>query len=262
VTALSKLYVMAVPSYEAEEIKDDVAFFQAIKSRVNKFTPTGGKTDAQVDSAIKQIVDDALASDGVVDIFEAAGVAAPSLDILSEEFLLEVKNMEHKNLAFELLRKLLNDEVKVRKQKNMTQGKKFSEMLSSVIKRYHNNQIDTAQVIKELSDIARDMKLEDSKAHELGLTPEEYAFYSILAQNDSTSFLEDHKMKELIHRIVEIIRKNATVDWNRRDDVKAKLRLLVKKVLMRYGYPPDLAKIEADRVLEQSDLLASEFSSM
>ncbi|OIP99499.1 MAG: DEAD/DEAH box helicase [Zetaproteobacteria bacterium CG2_30_46_52] len=261
VTALSKLYVMAVPSYESETIKDDMAFFQAIKSRINKFTPTGGKTDAQVDSAIKQIVDDALSSDGVVDIFEAAGIKAPSLDILSEEFLLEVKNMAHKNLAFELLRKLLNDELKVRKQKNMTQGKKFSEMLSSVIKRYHNNQIDTAQVIKELSDIARDMKLEDSKAHDLGLTPEEYAFYSILAQNDSTSFLEDHKMKELIHLIVDIIRKNATVDWNKRDDVKAKLRLLVKKVLMRYGYPPDLAKMEADRVLEQSDLLASEFSS-
>jgi len=138
VTALSKLYVMAVPSYESEKIKDDVAFFQAIKSRINKFTTTGGKTDAQVDSAIKQIVDDALASDGVVNIFEAAGVATPSLDILSEEFLLEVKNMEHKNLAFELLRKLLNEEVKVRKQKNMTQGKKFSEMLSNVIKRYHN----------------------------------------------------------------------------------------------------------------------------
>ncbi len=260
ITALSKLYVMAVPSYASETIKDDVAFFQAIKSRINKFTPTSGKTDAQVDSAIKQIVDDALSSDGVVDIFEAAGVAAPSLDILSEEFLLEVKNMEHKNLAFELLRKLLNEEVKVRKQKNVTQGKKFSEMLSNVIKRYHNNQIDTAQVIQELSEIAKDMKLEDGKADELGLTPEEYAFYSILAQNESTSFLEDHKMKELIHRIVEIIRKNTTVDWNRRDDVKAKLRLLVKKVLMRYGYPPDLAKLEADRVLEQSELLASEFA--
>jgi len=260
VTALSKLYVMAVPSDESEQIKDDVAFFQAIKSRINKFTPTGGKTDAQVDSAIKQIVEGALASDGVVDIFKAAGIAAPTLNILSEEFLLEVKNMEHKNLAFELLRKLLNEEVKVRKQKNITQGKKFSEMLSSVIKRYHNNQIDTAQVIKELSDIARDMGLEDHKAHDLGLTIEEYAFYSILAQNESTSFLEDHKMKELIHLIVDIIRKNATVDWNKRDDVKARLRLLVKKVLMRYGYPPDLARIEADRVLEQSDLLASELS--
>ncbi len=262
VVALSKLYVMAVPSYESEVIKDQVAFFQAIKSRINKFTPSGGKTDRQVESAIKQIVDDALSSDGVVDIFEAAGVNTPSLDILSEEFLLEVKNMEHENLAFELLRKLLNDEVKVRKQKNIVQGKKFSEMLSNVIKRYHNNQIDTAQIIKELSEIAREMKLEDNKADELGLTPEEHAFYSILSQNSSTEFLEDNKMKELIHLIVEIIRKNATVDWNKRDDVKAKLRLMVKKVLIKYGYPPDVARMEADRVLEQSELLASELTGV
>jgi len=262
VTALSKLYVMAVPSYESEVIKDQVAFFQAIKSRINKFTPGGGKTDMQVESAIKQIVDDALSSDGVVDIFEAAGINTPSLDILSEEFLLEVKNMKHANLAFELLRKLLNDEVKVRKQKNIVQGKKFSEMLANAIKRYHNNQIDTAQIIKELSEIAREMKLEDNKADELGLTLEEYAFYTILSQNSSTEFLEDNKMKELIHLIVGIIRKNATVDWNKRDDVKAKLRLMVKKVLIKYGYPPDVARMEADRVLEQSELLASELTGV
>ena len=259
-TALSKLFVMAVPSHSALAIKDHVAFFQAIKSRINKFSPTGGKSDAEVNTAIRQIVDEALSSDGVIDIFEAAGIATPSLDILSEEFLLEVKNMEHKNLAFELLKKLLSEEVKVRKQKNVTQGKKFSEMLANVIKRYHNNQIDTAQIIEELSVIAREMHIEDQKAEEIGLTPEEYAFYSILAENTSTSFLEEHKMKELIHRIVEIIRKNATVDWNKRDDVKAKLRLTVKKVLMEYGYPPDMARLEADRVLEQSELLAGEFT--
>ena len=261
VTTLSKLYVMAVPSDESEVIKDKIAFFQAIRARINKFTPSGGKTDYQVHTAIRQIVDDALSSDGVVDIFEAAGFESPSLDILSEEFLLEVKNMEHKNLAFELLKKLLNEEVKVRKQKNTVQGKKFSEMLASVIKRYHNNQIDTAQVIKELSEIAGEMKLEDHKAEELGLTTQEYAFYSILSQNSSTRYLQDNKMKELIHVIVDIIRKNATVDWNKRSDVKAKLRLLVKKVLMRYGYPPDVAKMEADRVLEQSELLAGELAS-
>ncbi|MEA3465147.1 MAG: type I restriction endonuclease subunit R [Thermodesulfobacteriota bacterium] len=258
VTALSKLFVMAVPSYESELIKDTVAFFQAIKTRINKFTLRYGKTDFQVDTAIRQIVDDALSSDGVIDIFEAAGVDSPTLDILSEEFLLEVKNMKHENLAFELLKKLLNEEVKTRKRQNTVQGKKFSEMLASVIKRYHNNQIDTAQVIKELSEIAREMKIEDHKAEELGLTPEEYAFYSILSENSSTKYLEDNKMKELIHLLVDIIRKNATVDWNKRADVKAKLRLLVKKVLMRYGYPPDVAKMEADRVLEQSELLASE----
>jgi len=260
VTALSKLYVMAVPSFESEQIKDEVAFFQAIKSRINKFTPSGGKTDFQVNTAIRQIVDDALSSDGVVDIFEAAGVDQPTLDILSEEFLLEVKNMEHQNLAFELLKKLLNEEVQIRKRKNKVLGKKLSEMLSNTIKRYHNNQIDTAQVIRELSDIAREMKLEDHKAEELGLTPEEYAFYSILSENSSTKYLENNKMKELIHLIVDIIRKNATVDWDKRADVKAKLRLLVKKVLMRYGYPPDVARIEADRVLEQSELLASELT--
>ncbi len=152
-------------------------------------------------------------------------------------------------------------QMKTRKRKNIIQGKKFSEMLSNAIKRYHNNQIDTAQVIKELSDIAREMRLEDHKAEELGLTPQEYAFYSILSENSSTKYLEDNKMKELIHLIVDIIRKNATVDWDKRSDVKAKLRLLVKKVLMRYGYPPDLARIEADRVLEQSELLASELTT-
>lgn len=257
-TALSKLFVMAVPSEAAEKIKDHVAFFQAIKARISKFTPSGGKSDAEVNTAIRQIVDDALSSEGVIDIFEAAGVAAPSLDILSEEFLLEVKNMEHKNLAFELLKKLLNEEVKARKRKNTVQGKKFSEMLSNTIKKYHNNQLDTAQIIEELSQIARDMRLEDKRAEEVGLSPEEYAFYSILSENASTSFLDDHKMKELIHCIVDIIRKNATVDWNKREDVKAKLRLTVKKVLIKYGYPPDLARMEADRVLEQSELLAEE----
>ncbi|MGE4444489.1 MAG: type I restriction endonuclease subunit R [Candidatus Altimarinota bacterium] len=260
ITKLSKLFVMAIPSLEAENIKNKVAFFQAIKSRISKFSVEGGKTNAQVDSAVKQIVNEALASDGVVDIFEAAGIQTPSLEILSDEFLLEVKNLEQKNIAFELLKKLLNDEVKVRKSKSIAQGKKFSEMLSNVIKRYHNNQIDTAQVIEELSSIAREMRLEDKKAEEIGLTPEEYAFYSVLKENDSTSFLEDNKMKELIHTIVEIVRQNATVDWEKREDVRAKLRLTVKKILMRYGYPPDLAKMEADRVLEQSELLAEEFT--
>lgn len=260
VTALSKLFAMAVPSFEAEQIRDEVALFQAIKARINKFTPSGGASDSQVETAVRQIVEEALASDGVLDVFEAAGIQTPTLDILSEEFLLEVKNMEQKNIAFELLRKLINDEVKVRKTKSIAQGKKFSEMLERVIKKYHNNQIDTAQVIQELSQIAREMKLEDSKAEELGLSPEEYAFYSVLAQNDSTKFLQDDKMKELIHVIVEIIRKNATVDWEKREDVRAKLRLTVKKILMRYGYPPDLARIEADKVLEQSELLAKELT--
>ena len=169
--------------------------------------------------------------------------------------------MQQKNVAFELLKKLLSDEVSVRKTKNIAQGKKFSEMLESVVKRYHNNQIDSAQVLAELSEIAKEMRLEDHKSEELGLSPEEYAFYSVLKENESTSFLDDHKMKELIHTIVDVIRKNATVDWSKRDDVRAKLRLTVKKILMRYGYPPDLAKMEADRVLAQGESLADMFST-
>jgi type I restriction enzyme R subunit len=257
---LSKFFALSIPSTEADVIKDEVAFFQALKSRINKFSSNGVKSDYEVETAIKQIVDEALSSDGVIDIFEAAGIEAPSVGILSDEFLLEVKNMQQKNVAFELLKKLLSDEIKIRKTRNLVQGKKFSEMLESVVKRYHNNQIDSAQVIKELSEIAKEMRLEDLKSEELGLSPEEYAFYSVLKDNDSTSFLNDEKMKELIHTIVDVIRKNATVDWSKRDDVRAQLRLTVKKILMRYGYPPDLAKMEADRVIAQSESLADIFS--
>ncbi len=192
----------------------------------------------------------------MVDIFQAAGIAQPHMGILSEEFLLGVQHMEQKNLAVELLRKLLNDEVRIRQKKNITQGKKFSEMLDRVIKKYHNNQIDTAQIIQELSEIAREMRIEDHKAEEIGLTEEEYAFYSVLSQNESTKYLEDDIMKELIHVIVATIRKNATVDREKKDDVRAKLRLTVKKILIKYGYPPDVARMEADKVLEQSELLA------
>ena len=214
----------------------------------------------KVETAINQIIESKLGSEGVVDVFQAAGVKSPTVGILSDQFLLEVKNMQQKNIAFELLKKLLGDEIKIRKTKNIEQGKRFSEMLESVVKRYHNNQIDSAQVLHELSEIAKEMKLEDKKSEDLGLTPEEYAFYSVLSNNDSTSFLNDDRMKELIHTIVDVVRNNATVDWSKRDDVKAKLRLTVKKILMRYGYPPDLAKMEADKVLAQSENLAEFFT--
>jgi len=258
---LSKAFAMSTPSFEADVIKDEVAFFQAVKSRINKFSPSGGKSDFEIDTAIKQIVDEALSSDGVVDVFEAAGIKTPDISILSDEFLLEVQNMEQKNVAYELLKKLLNDEVRVRKTKNISQSRKFSEMIETAVTKYHNNQIDSAQVLEELAKIAKEMRLEDKKASELGLTEQEYAFYSVLNQNDSTKMLEDQKMKELVHHIVDIIRKNATVDWSKRSDVRAKLRLTVRKILMKYGYPPDLAKMEADRVIEQSELLAETLTS-
>lgn len=260
ITALSKVFAMSIPSFEANTIKDEVAFFQAVKSRINKFNPSNRRSNYEVDTAIKQIVEESLSSYGVIDVFEAAGIQAPDVSILSDEFLLEVQNMKQKNVAFELLKKLLNDEVRVRKKKNITQSKKFSEMIEAVVNKYHNNQIDSAQVLEELSSIAKEMRLEDNKAYELGLTEEEYAFYSVLNENDSTKMLDDHKMKELIHHIVDVIRKNATVDWSKRSDVRAKLRLTVRKLLQKYGYPPDLARMEADRVIEQSELLAESFN--
>ncbi len=261
VSKLSQLLVMAFPSDEAEKIKDEVAFFQAIKTRIQKFSFSGSgeKSDFEVQTAIKQIVDDALSSEGVIDIFEAAGVKSPSVSILSHEFLQEVKNMKQKNIAFELLKKLINDEVNIRKTQDIIQGKKFSEMLTGVITRYHNNQIDTAQVIEELSQIATEMNLEDEQYEKSGLVREEYAFYKVLKENSSTSFLNDEKMKELIHVITETIRKNATVDWSQKRNVRAKLRLTVKKILIKYGYPPDLARMQADKVLNQGELLAENF---
>ena len=258
VSLLSKLFAMSIPSDDANAIKDYVAFFQAVQSRINKFEGSGEVSDRQVDTAVKQIVDEALASDGVVDIFQAAGIKTPSVSILSDEFLMEVKNMQQKNVAFELLKKLLSDEVRMRKSKNISQGKKFSEMLGNIIKRYHNNQIDSAQVLEELSGMAREMRLEDSKADDLGLTSQEYAFYTVLAENDSTNMLNDQQMKELIHLVTETVRKNATLDWEKMEAKRATLRLAVKKILMKYGYPPDLARMEADRVLAQSELLAHE----
>ena len=200
-----------------------------------------------------------MGSEGIVDVFEAAGIKSPTVSILSDEFLLEVKNMQQKNVAFELSKKLLSDEVRIRKRTNIAQGKRFSELLESVVKRYHNNQIDSAQVLHELSEIAKEMRLEDHKSEELGLSPEEYAFYSVLSQNDSTKMLDDVRMKELIQTIVDVVRNNATVDWSKRDDVRAKLRLTVRKILMRYGYPPDLARLEADKVIAQSENLAEFF---
>jgi type I restriction enzyme R subunit len=254
--ALSKLFAFSVPSEAADTIKDQIAFFQAVKARISKFNSGDGKTDAEVNMAVRQIVDEALSSGGVIDIFEAAGMSAPSVSILSDEFLLEVKNMKQKNVAFELLKKLLSDELHTRQTVNIAQSKKFSEMLMTVVKRYHNNQIDSAQVLEELTGIAKELRLEDENLEELGLTSEEFAFYTVLKENSSTTQLEDNKMKELIHVITETVRKNRTLDWDKMESKRAAMRLAVKKILMKYGYPPDVARMEADKVLEQCEGMA------
>ena len=255
-TSLFKLFAMAVPHKSTEKIREKIVFFQTVKSGINKLTKGEGKSNFEVETALKQIVEKNLFNDGVTDIFEWVGLQKPVLNIFSDEFLLEVKNMPHKNIAFELLRKLINDEIKIRQKKNIFQAKKLSEMLQSIIAKYHNNQITSAELIEELCKISQTMNLEDKKAKDLNLTEEEYAFYTVLKQNSSTEFLKDEKMKELIHEIINTVHNNATVDWYKREDVRARLRVTVKKILTRYGYPPDLARMQSDKVLEQSEMLA------
>ena len=258
-TQLNKLFTLAMPSLEAEEHRDELAFFQAIKVSLIKISRSRGENIA-LETTIRQILDWAVAHGEVVDIFQSVGMNKPQVDLLSDDFLLEVKNMKYKNLALELLKRILNDEISMRQTTNLAQAKKFSEMMTGVFKRYTNAQIDTAQVLQELCDIAEHLRLEDNSAKQLGLTPEEFAFYTVLSQNQSTQFLQDEKMKELIHAIVTRVRKSATWLWLKKSDIQAELRLQVKKILMQYGYPPDLARMEADKVLEQSELLAEQLA--
>ena len=258
-TQLNKLFTLAMPSPEAEELRDELAFFQAIKVSLIKISRSRGENIA-LETTIRQILDWAVVHGEVVDIFQSVGINKPQVDLLSDDFLLEVKNMKYKNLALELLKRILNDEISMRQTTNLVQAKKFSEMMTGVFKRYTNAQIDTAQVLQELCDIAEHLRLEDNSAKQLGLTPEEFAFYTVLSQNQSTQFLQDEKMRELIHAIVTRVRKSATWLWLKKTNIQAELRLQVKKLLMQYGYPPDLAKMEADKVLEQSELLAEQLA--
>ena len=259
VTAVSRLFALVMPSMKAITIRDDLAFFQAIKSRILKITQDRSR-NYDLETTIQQEIDSAFSTQWVVDIFSAAWLEKPSISLLSDKFLLEVRNMKQKNVALELLKRILNDELKVRMKTNIAQSRIFSEMMKDLLNRYTSNQLDTTQVIQELCEIAHNLHVEDNTAEELWLTPEEYAFYTVLSQNESTKFLEDEKMKELIHAIVEKVRKNATWLRLQKSNIQAQLRLEVKKLLMKYGYPPDLARMEADKVLEQSELLAEDMA--
>ena len=243
---------------EAKAFESQVAFFQAVKARLVKFEPTkGGKSDREVETAIKQIVEGAVVVEGVVDIFDAAGIKKPDISILSDEFLAEVQGMEHQNLALELLKKLLNDEIKTRQRKNVTQGRKLSEMLDQTIKRYLNNLITASEVIKELIDLAKDIKAADSRGDEMGLNEDEFAFYSALEVNDSAvKILGDDQLREISRVLVDRVKQNTSIDWKIKENVRAKLRVIVRRTLRKYGYPPDLEKIAIERIMEQTELTA------
>lgn len=258
VTLLSQAFALAIPNERAMEIKDEVAFFQAVKARLVKFERNGtGRSDAEIETTIKQIVDKAVTSDGVIDIFDAAGIAKPEISILSDEFLLEVKDMKHQNLALELLKKILNDEIKARSKTNLVKSKALLEMLERAIKKYQNNLLTTAEIIQHLIDLAKDIKAADKRGEELNLSEDELAFYDALEVNDSAvQVLGDDQLRDIAREIAEKIRANATIDWTIRESARAKLMVLVRRTLTKYGYPPDKQQRAIDTVLKQAELLA------
>ncbi len=263
VTALSKSFAISVPHPYTIDIRDEVGLFQAIKARIVKVTQSGkSKTDEEIETAIKQILSDAVVADEVVDIFDAAGIKKPDISILSDEFLAEVKGMSHKNLALELLKKLLNDEIKTRHRVNLVQSKKFSEMLDSAVKSYQNNLITSAQIIDEMIRLAKDIKEADRRGDDLGLDFREYAFYSALEVNDtSVAVLGDEILRHIARELVDTVKRNTTIDWTVRENVQAKMRIAVKKILRKHGYPPDMELKATETVIEQAKLLANDFSS-
>lgn len=264
VVLLSQAFALSVPNLKAMEIKDEIGFFQAVKARLTKYEPTGtGKSDAEIETAIRQIVDKAVVSEGVVDVFDAAGIKKPDISILSDEFLDEVKHMERKNVALELLKKLLNDEIRLRTRKNVIQSKKFSEMLEMTIKKYQNNLLTSAQVIEELISLAKDIRESDKRGAVLNLNDDELAFYDALANSENAKeVLGDKQLAVIAMEVLKSVKGNATIDWTLKENVRARLRRDVKRILNRYGYPPDQQLIATENVLKQAELMADELSSI
>jgi type I restriction enzyme, R subunit len=263
VALLSQAFALAIPHEKALVAKDEIALFQAVKARLVKFESTGnGNSDENMESAIKQIVNEALSSDKVIDIFDAAGIKKPEISILSDEFLLEIKDMKHQNLALELLKKLLNDEIKSRAKTNLVKSRALLEMLESAIKRYQNNLLSTAEIIQELIDLAKQIKATDKRAEELGMSQDEMAFYDALEVNDTAvQVLGDEQLRIIAREIAEKVKANTTIDWAIRESARAKLMVLVKRTLNKYGYPPDKQQKAIDTVLKQAELLADYFTA-
>ena len=260
VTALGKAFAIAIPNEKAMDVKEEVAFFQAVKARLCKFNERGtGHTDEEIETTIRQVIDQALVSEKVIDIFDAAGIKKPDISILSEEFLMELKGMEHKNIAMEVLRKLLEDEIKVRSKYNLVESQSLMEMLDRSITRYHNKVITAAEVIEELIKLSKTIVEKDEDAKKMGLSTYEYAFYTAVANNESAKeLMGKDKLRELAVVLTETIRKNASIDWTIKENVRAKMKVAVKRLLRKYGYPPDMQLLATETVLKQAEKIADE----
>jgi len=262
VTDLSQAFALAVPHEEALRIRDDVGFFQAVRAVLAKSAPGDQKTDEELDYAIRQIVSKAVVSDQVVDIFAAAGLKKLDISILSEEFLAEVRGMPQRNLAVELLRKLLAGEIKLRSKRNVVLARSFAEMLERVVRQYQNRAIETAQVIEELIALAKHMREANARGEALELSEDELAFYDALETNDSAvKVLGEPTLKTIARELVAIVRKNVTIDWTIRENVRAQLRVVVKRILRKYGYPPDKQEKATQTVLEQAEVLSEQWAA-
>jgi len=261
VSELSQAFALAVPHTEALRIRDDVGFFQAVRAVLAKNVSGERKTDEELEFAIRQIISKAVVSDAVVDIFAAAGLRKPDISILSDEFLAEVRGMPHRNLAVELLQKLLKGEIRARSRRNVVQARSFAEMLEQALRKYQNRAIETAKIIEELIQLAKDMRQAGRRGEELGLSDDEVAFYDALETNDSAvKVLGDETLKTIARELVATVKKNVTIDWTVRENVRAQLRVYVKRILRKYGYPPDKQEKATQTVLEQAEVLSEEWA--
>ncbi len=257
VTELSKTFALAVPHAEALRIRDDVGFFQAVRTAIAKMDQGARTAPRDMDHAIRQIISNAIASDQVIDIFAAAGLKNPDISILSDQFLAEVRGMKYRNLAVELLQKLLNDEVKARSKHNLVQSRSFAELLEKSVRRYQNRAIEAAQVIEELIELAKEMRAAQARGEALKLTNDELAFYEALEVNDSAvKVLGDDTLRDIARELVDTVRKNVSIDWTEKEGARAKLRVIVKRILRKYGYPPDKQEQATNTVLAQAALLS------
>jgi type I restriction enzyme R subunit len=263
VTELSRAFALCAASDEATKIRDDIAFFQALQTALNKQTLGGKKTPEQLEAAVRQLVSKAITTEGqVIDVFTAAGLPRPDISILSDQFLAEVRGLKHKNVAAELLAKLLQDEIKVISKRNLVQSQLFSERLKKTLNAYHNRAIATQEVIEELIKLARELDAATKAGRDMGLTEDEKAFYDALAANESAvRAMGVPELKVIAAELITKVRQSVTIDWTLRESARAKIRVMVKRILNKYGYPPDLQEEAVKTVLAQAELLCQDWAT-
>ena len=263
VRELSQAFALAVPHPETFRIRDDVGFFQAVRAALSKRATGEARAEEDLDLAVRQIISRAVASEGVLDIFAAAGLDKPDISVLSDEFLAEVQGMPQRNLAVELLQKLLKGELHIRRRKNVVQARSFAELLEQTLRRYKNRAIEAAQVIEELIQLAKEMREANARGEQLGLSDDELAFYDALETNDSAvQVLGDETLRAIARELVDTVRNNVTIDWTLRENVRAKLRAMVKRILRKHGYPPDKQEKATVTVLEQAEVLSEGWATV